>query len=60
MSKTRRVHHIRQACEDYPCCGHEWNDCQGQLYGTDQAIMDHHYARLNHPSYDPYYDREDY
>lgn len=26
-------------CEDYPCCGHEMNDCDGSLYGSDEAIM---------------------
>ena len=25
-------------CEDYPCCGHELNDCEGKLYGTDEDI----------------------
>jgi hypothetical protein len=26
------------ACEDYPACGHEWGDCNGLLYGSDEAI----------------------
>ena len=25
-------------CEDFPCCGHELGDCNGQLYGSDEAI----------------------
>ena len=25
-------------CEDYPCCGHEAGDCDGQKYGSDEAI----------------------
>ena len=25
-------------CEDYPCCGHEMNDCDGSLYGSDKSI----------------------
>lgn len=25
-------------CEDYPCCGHEWGDCEGQKYGTGEDI----------------------
>ena len=25
-------------CEDYPCCGHESGDCNGLLYGSDEAI----------------------
>lgn len=27
-------------CEDYPCCGHEAGDCNGQLYGSDEAIKE--------------------
>ena len=33
------------SCEDYPCCGHEMNDCDGSLYGTDEAIKARVYAR---------------
>jgi len=25
-------------CEDWPCCGHEAGDCNGQKYGSDEAI----------------------
>lgn len=25
-------------CEDYPACGHEAGDCNGLLYGSDEAI----------------------
>lgn len=25
-------------CEDYPCCGHEMGDCNGQKYGSDESI----------------------
>ena len=25
-------------CEDYPCCGHERGDCNGELYGSDEQI----------------------
>lgn len=25
-------------CEDFPCCGHEAGDCDGSLYGSDEAI----------------------
>lgn len=28
-------------CEDYPCCGHENGDCNGQLYGSDEAIKEY-------------------
>jgi hypothetical protein len=27
-------------CEDYPCCGHETGDCNGLLYGSDEAIKE--------------------
>jgi hypothetical protein len=43
-------------CEDYPCCGHEMGDCNGNLYGSDESIMDREYARLSSPDYDDYYD----
>ena len=26
------------SCEDFPCCGHEAGDCNGLLYGSDEAI----------------------
>lgn len=25
-------------CEDWPCCGHEFGDCNGELYGSDESI----------------------
>lgn len=27
-------------CEDYPCCGHEWGDCNGLRYGSDEYIKE--------------------
>ena len=27
------------SCEDFPCCGHELGDCNGQKYGSDESIM---------------------
>lgn len=27
-------------CEDFPACGHENGDCNGLLYGSDEAIKD--------------------
>lgn len=33
-------------CEDFPCCGHEMGDCNGQRYGSDESIMAREYARL--------------
>lgn len=35
-------------CEDFPCCGHEAGDCFGGLYGSDEAIMEREYARLDY------------
>lgn len=43
-------------CEDYPCCGHEMNDCNGQLYGSDEAIKARVYEQMDDPDWDPYYD----
>lgn len=33
-------------CEDYPCCGHEFGDCEGLLYGSDEDIQAEVYARM--------------
>lgn len=30
-------------CEDFPCCGHERGDCNGLLYGSDEAIKEQVY-----------------
>jgi hypothetical protein len=27
-------------CEDYPACGHEQGDCNGQRYGSDEFIKE--------------------
>jgi len=43
-------------CEDYPCCGHEAGDCNGNLYGSDESIMAREYARISSRDYDDYYD----
>lgn len=47
-------------CEDYPCCGHEFGDCNGQKYGSDESIKEMIYAKLSDPDYDPYYDERDF
>lgn len=47
-------------CEDFPCCGHEMGDCNGQKYGSDESIKAAVYARMDDPDYDPYYDDQDY
>lgn len=45
-------------CEDFPCCGHERGDCEGQLYGSDEDIKAEVYRRMSDPNYDAYYDEE--
>jgi hypothetical protein len=35
-------------CEDYPCCGHEWGDCNGLLYGSDEAIKSDPHLLCDH------------
>jgi hypothetical protein len=44
-------------CEDYPCCGHEAGDCNGQLYGSDASIRA---AAMRAASNEYYNDVEDY
>lgn len=43
-------------CEDYPCCGHESGDCNGQKYGSDESIMAREYARWSRLAEDGYED----
>lgn len=47
------------ACEDFPCCGHELGDCEGQKYGSDEAIKAEVYRRIRQeddwPDEDYYY-----
>ena len=35
-------------CEDFPCCGHEFGDCNGQLYGSDEAIKSDPHLLCDH------------
>jgi hypothetical protein len=35
-------------CEDFPCCGHEMNDCEGQLYGSDEDIKNSPHVLCDH------------
>lgn len=46
------------ACEDYPCCGHEWGDCDGSKYGSDEDIKQRVYDRMNDDSIDDDHDDE--
>lgn len=48
------------SCEDFPCCGHEAGDCNGQLYGSDEAIKERVYADMaNEHDYDYDFDEPD-
>lgn len=33
-------------CEDFPCCGHEAGDCNGEKYGSDEWIKEQEYDRI--------------
>lgn len=35
------------SCEDYPACGHEYGDCNGLLYGSDEAIKEQVYREMD-------------
>lgn len=35
-------------CEDFPCCGHEWGDCNGLKYGSDEAIKSDPHILCDH------------
>lgn len=35
-------------CEDFPCCGHEFGDCNGLLYGSDEAIKSDPHVLCDH------------
>jgi hypothetical protein len=54
MRSTERGEVNDMACEDFPCCGHERGDCEGQLYGSDESIMAREYARLERRDRDDY------
>jgi len=47
-------------CEDFPCCGHEAGDCNGLLYGSDEAIKQAVYDRWNDHNIDPMDPQYDY
>jgi hypothetical protein len=47
------------ACEDYPCCGHEWGDCDGSKYGSDESIKQAAVDRINSEDDDHPNDWED-
>jgi hypothetical protein len=46
-------------CEDYPCCGHELGDCNGLLYGSDEAIKSDPHLLCDHENGDCEVDYED-
>lgn len=35
-------------CEDWPCCGDEWGDCDGSKYGTDEQIKSDPHLLCDH------------
>lgn len=35
-------------CEDFPACGHETGDCNGLLYGSDEAIQSDPHLLCDH------------
>lgn len=39
-------------CEDFPCCGHERGDCEGQLYGSDESIKNDPHVLCDHETGD--------
>lgn len=47
-------------CEDYPCCGHEWGDCNGLKYGSDEAIKSDPHLLCDHENGDCEVDYEDF
>lgn len=40
------THEMGGQCEDFPCCGHERGDCNGLLYGSDEAIKERVYEDI--------------
>jgi hypothetical protein len=38
-------------CEDFPCCGHERGDCNGQKYGSDEKIKQDVYRAMHDPDF---------
>lgn len=34
------------SCEDFPACGHEFGDCNGLLYGSDESIKEDVYRAI--------------
>jgi hypothetical protein len=46
-------------CEDYPCCGHEAGDCDGQKYGSDEDIKATAIERMRMEDEGYFYNEED-
>lgn len=44
---------MSNTCEDWPCCGHEFGDCDGSKYGSGEDIKARVYARWDDPDVDP-------
>lgn len=39
-------------CEDFPCCGHEYGDCNGLKYGSDESIKSDPHLLCDHEAGD--------
>jgi hypothetical protein len=46
-------------CEDWPCCGHEWGDCDGSKYGSDESIKEAAYERMRMEDEGYFFEDED-
>lgn len=38
-------------CEDFPCCGHERGDCNGEKYGSDEKIIEDVHRAARDPEF---------
>lgn len=45
-------------CEDFPCCGHELGDCNGQKYGSDEYIKEQVMRSMTDDRFAESYDRQ--
>lgn len=45
-------------CEDFPCCGHEMGDCNGNRYGSDESIKAQAYRQMELEDMDIYQDND--
>ena len=48
FTETEGTMTMTTRCEDFPCCGHEPGDCNGELYGSDASIMNDPHLYCDH------------